>query len=229
MTVGGYSIADFVAYDGVAWRSLMVRYLTEDAVLAFTVTIVLMVATMATVRTNRLLFVYLALAVSWLWIGVRFHGHWHQQLNWAANYWCWAWVLQSILVAVAAMFSGRSGVRLVGILRWYQLLLLAAVWLFPPLMSWFAFGGSVYALEVAGATPDPTAWLTIVVLWMVEVRLLVALLLSVIPALSLVVSYAFATVFDDGTQQLTYLLALISVFASVVMRCYIRNSSSTRM
>lgn len=228
MTVGGYSIADFVAYDGGAWRSLMVRYLTEDAVLAFTVTIVVLVATIATVRTNRLLFVYLALAVSWLWIGVRFHGHWHQQLNWAAHYWCWAWVFQSVLLAFAALLS-RSRRVLADTLRWYQWLFLAVVWLLPPLLSWFVFGNSIHAFEIAGATPDPTAWLTIVVLWLIEVRITLALVLSVIPVLSLVVSYAFATVIDDGTQELLHLTTLASLIAVIVMRCYNREPGSDRL
>lgn len=228
MSVGGYSIADFVAYDGVAWRSLMERYLTEDAVPAITVTIVLLIATIATARTNRRLIAYLALAICWLWIGVRFHGYWHQQLNWAAYYWCWAWVLQSVLLITAALLSSSRSVFAYAP-RWYRWLLLAVVWLLPPLLSWFAFGNSVYASEIAGATPDPTAWLTIVVLWMYEVRILLALILSVIPALSLAVSYAFATVIDDGAQEFLHLAALASLIAVIVMQCYIRESRSDRL
>jgi len=208
--VGSYSIADFVAFDLLTWRSLIGRYWSEDGALILTMAALLVVATVFGIYKRKRWSVYLALALCWVWLALRFHGQWHQQLNWAAGYWVWAFMLQAGLMITVLLHDRRESS-----LTKYQVASLALPWLVPLVVSWVIHGDPWWAGEWVTATPDPTAWFTLAVVLLLEPRIITALLLSIIPALSMLLSTLFAVVLNDIALSVINLTAAVFVVLTV--------------
>jgi len=190
--VGSYSLADFVAFDLLAWRTLIGRYWSEDGALILTMAALLVVVTVFGIYKQKRWSVYLALALCWVWLALRFHGQWHQQLNWAAGYWVWAFMLQAGLLITVFLLDRRESS-----LTKCQVASLTLPWLVPLLVSWLVHGDPWWTGEWVTATPDPTAWFTLTVVLLLEPRILTALLLSIIPTLSMLLSTLVAVVLND--------------------------------
>ena len=205
-----YSLADFVAFDLLAWRSLIGRYWNEDGALILTMAAMLVVATVFSIYKRKRWSVYLALALCWVWLALRFHGHWHQQLNWAAGYWVWASMLQAGLLATVYLLDRRESS-----LTKCQAASLTLPWLIPLLVSWLVHGDPWSTGEWVTATPDPTAWFTLVVVLLLEPRILTALLLSIIPALSMLLSTLVAVVLNDIALIVVNLTAAVCVVLTI--------------
>jgi len=176
--VGSYSLADFVAFDLLAWRTLIGRYWSEDGALILTMAALLVVVTVFGIYKQKRWSVYLAL--------------WHQQLNWAAGYWVWAFMLQAGLLITVFLLDRRESS-----LTKCQVASLTLPWLVPLLVSWLVHGDPWWTGEWVTATPDPTAWFTLTVVLLLEPRILTALLLSIIPTLSMLLSTLVAVVLND--------------------------------
>ena len=93
------------------------------------------------------------LAACWLWVAVAFHAQRYATINWAAEWFAWAFALEAaLLLALGSRLdlrATRSGIALVA----FALLLQP---LFGPLL-----GRDWRALELFGLAPDPTTVATL--------------------------------------------------------------------
>ena len=226
-----YEIADFVPYDASAWRSLYAQYLSANAPWAVPLAASLLVLQLWATgyrQPGRYVALFLGvLAVAWGFLGVRFHGEWHQQYNWAAGYWEDAFLVQgALLIGLALSLAWRPGYLVWRVGTAYPWLLLLP-WLVP-LLAGAAFGARPWhQLETAGLAPDPTAWLTLLTLvvlgrppgntrtlWSIASRLL-RFTVMLVPTLSVLLSVIAAWV-TGATDLLVvhFLLFLIAVVAA---------------
>lgn len=236
--VASYEIADFVPYDATAWQSLYAQYLSTNLLHVTALAAVLLVLQFrasGSARPGRMGACFLILlAGAWLFLGVRFHGQWHQQYNWAALYWEIAFVAQAagLCVLAAWLFCRPSSLawRAGFGIQW----LLVLPWLIPPLSGFLAGTRSVHELETAGLAPDPTAWLTLLVLMLlhhpysslpagnrrsaaaiVGVGILITVLL-IVPVCSLLLSAIAASVTGATDLLIVNMAVLVSVVAILV-------------
>ncbi len=127
------------------------------------------------------------LAVCWLWIAWAFHWQRYAEINWAALWFAAAFVVQAMLLVVAAVSAryeiafARAGERS------FAALLVALMVVGYPLLAPLT-GRSWTTAETFGATADPTAIATIAVAALVRGR--ARWLLLVIPVLWCVVAAA---------------------------------------
>lgn len=114
-------------------------------------------------RRGNGLFAGVLMAVCWFWVAGVFHFWLHAELNWAGPYFGWAFIVQGVLLVVAGLRGGlqaAAGARaMIG-----AGMMVAALIIYPLLGP--LTGRSWAGLELAGATPDPTAIATLGVLLM---------------------------------------------------------------
>jgi hypothetical protein len=100
------------------------------------------------------------LAVSWAFVGWRFHFHHYATINWAAPYFACAFAAQALLLgAGAASRAFRSG-RSAPCRSRVGIALIAAALVAQPLMA-LLLGRPWAQVEVVGLAPDPTAVFTL--------------------------------------------------------------------
>lgn len=118
-------------------------------------------------RAGRALLIILA--ACWLWVAWAWHAQRYAPINWAAEYFAWAWGVQAVLLGVAA-WRGRFDAAPAAILRrGLGLVLLGAVWVIYPLLGPLLSRGWTPA-ELFGMAPDPTALATLGALLSIKLR-----------------------------------------------------------
>ncbi|MGB7297810.1 MAG: hypothetical protein WBD34_00660 [Burkholderiaceae bacterium] len=241
--MNGYSIADFVPYDAAAWEGIYAQYLAGTGGFAVTQAGALLVCLVIfywcqNLREMTVLWPLLTvLAINWAWLGLVFHGQWHQQLNWAAHYWVVAFVVQAGLLMVAAVWAliGQREAPQIGHVstrKWSVSGLLLLPWVVPPLAGWLIGNRQNSAWEFVGSAPDPTAWFTVLMTLLLlnptnaaaAGRALYPLLL-IIPATSLGISVAAASVTMATDLLATQLVCLLSIVLAGILKWHATHAS----
>jgi hypothetical protein len=128
----------------------------------------------------------LVLAAAWVWVGWAFHWQRYATINWAAPAFAMAFWVQAVLLVWpgAAQGANAGGLPAAGV-RSAGWALAAAGLLYP--LATLAAGRPWAQAESFGFMPDPTALVTLGVLWASGVRH--AAWLSIVPLLWLVVGW----------------------------------------
>lgn len=243
-----YQLADFIPYDLTAWQRLYQQFLANDALGAVATVCLVLGAYIYLLRRYparlSLVALLLALAVAWVWLGIRFHGYWHAQLNWAAHYWAALFIVHGVLLVVAALLVQFSPVRH-GAWRWrfgqFSIWLMVLPWLMPPLAGVLLSDRSLLALQTVALAPDPTAWFTALLVsqcvfyggiasrstgwhWLM---MGLSLLIVALAMLSLLLSMAAAWVTGAKDLLLVNLAAVASVMAVAAMRIGLKGRSGS--
>lgn len=107
------------------------------------------------------------LAACWLWVAWAWHLERYAPINWAAEYFAWAWATQAALLGIAACRS-RFAARSRGRHRFGFALAGCALALYPLLAPTLGRGWG--QAEVFGMAPDPTALLSLGLLLALPLR-----------------------------------------------------------
>ena len=186
-----YRPSDFLMFSPTAYWRLVQRYNIDVWPLQlFMIGAGLFVLWLLLVRRTEWRLVPLLLVALWLWVGWAYHWRRYSQINWAAEYFAAAFVLQAALLTGMAVMRGHRNATL-ATNRWRPvgLALAAAGIVLYPFCSLLA-GRPWNQAEVFGLMPEPTALATL--------GLLMAMgqggrgWLVVIPALSLLVGLTTA-------------------------------------
>ena len=102
------------------------------------------------------------LALCWLWVACAYHGQRYATINWAANYFALAFVLEALLLLWLGVVRGQLNLAAAGRQRLGMGLFVFA-WLCFPLLSPL-LGRSWMQAEILGMAPDPTALATLGIL-----------------------------------------------------------------
>jgi len=153
-----YRISSFVLFSPRTYLRLCELY--NDAIwplqiVALTAAIALVVTARAPGRSASRM-IPLVLAAMWLFVAWAFHHRRYATINWAAEYFAIAFVVQALLLAWCGV-TGRLDFG--GLASWRQRAAVAIVAfaLFgAPLLEWLA-GRDVRQLEAFGTAPDPLA------------------------------------------------------------------------
>ena len=197
-----FSLLDMTPYDQRSWFNLVAGYL--QAIWPFN-----LLALLFSLAVPALMFKYKALSISgsvsvrlvltllglaWLWCGAVFHWQFFVNLNWAAPWFGWVFIVEGGLLLLTALllkqsawiplFSARSIFAIV--------LLIAGVIVYP--LSGFLEGRTWIQLEWFPLLPASVTLVTFAVLMMLNTCWRHALV--IIPLLWGIVSAAFATTLD---------------------------------
>lgn len=107
------------------------------------------------------------LAACWLWVAWAWHLERYAPINWAAEYFAWAWITQAALLGTAAC-RGRFDALSRGQHRFGFALAVCALVLYPLLAPTLGRGWA--QTEVFGMAPDPTALLSLGLLLALPLR-----------------------------------------------------------
>lgn len=159
-----YRLSDFLMFSPATYWRLVERYHRDvwPLQLVMVAVGVWLLWLVLTRRPMHARVVPAVLAAVWAWMGWAFHAERYAQINWAAEYFAWAFWLQAALLLVFAAAvrseerSGRSngGANGIGVA-----LAMIGVLLYP-LAASMTDGGWARA-EVFGVMPDPTALATL--------------------------------------------------------------------
>ena len=197
-----FSLLDMTPYDQRSWFNLVAGYL--QAIWPFN-----LLALLFSLAVPALMFKYKALNISesvslrlvlamlglaWLWCGAVFHWQFFANLNWAAPWFGWVFIVEGGLLVLTALllkqsawiplFSARSILAIV--------LLIAGIIVYP--LSGLLEGRTWIQLEWFPLLPASVTLVTFAVLMMLNTRWRHALV--IIPLLWGIVSAAFATTLD---------------------------------
>jgi hypothetical protein len=193
-----FSLLDMTPYDRQSWFNLVGDY--NQAIgwtypIALLLTLVLLGLLFRPPKTvgvsQSVRWVLALLGASWLWCGLVFHAQYFSDLNWAASWFGWAFVLQGVLLLLAAIFikaaswvslSSKRG-------RLAIILLLTGLVVYP--LSGLLEGRTLMQLEWFPILPAPVTLVSFALLILLGSQWRHALVL--IPILWAVVSAAFAT------------------------------------
>jgi hypothetical protein len=184
-----YRLSDFLMFSPATYWRLVERYNREVwplqlVMVAVGVCLLWLVATRGAMQMRV---VPAVLAAVWAWVGWAFHAERYAQINWAAEYFAWAfWAQAAMLLAFAATGSDDegSGRPKAGVTA----MVLGAIGvLLYPLVAAMTAGGWAHA-EVFGVMPDPTALATLGLV--LAMRRPHRVWLAIIPVLWLVVAAA---------------------------------------
>jgi len=159
------------------------------------------------------------LALGWLWVAWAYHGQRYASINWAADYYAWAWALQGALLLVNAAIRGRCGAAPATRLqqRVGLALLLFALLVFPLIGP--LHGRSWTQAEVFGMAPDPTVLATLGVLLLAGAR--PAWALFPIPVAWCLISGATLWAIDSPD----FWVVPVSAMMAVAVRLRVRHQS----
>ena len=133
----------------------------------------------------------LLLAAAFLWVGWAFFWQRYATINWAANYFAFAFWAQAALLVVLALLPARSGIKASTVAAKVGWCLALAGLLIYPLGS--AWSGKTWSqIEVFGVSPEPTAFVCLGLLLArpIQTPPLFRWVLAIIPSASLLVSAA---------------------------------------
>jgi len=192
-----FSLLDMTPYDRQSWFNLVGDY-NQSIWLAYPVALLLTLALL------RLLFLptkiaqpqvvrwaLALLSISWLWVGAVFHMQYFAELNWAAHWFAWAFVLQGgLLLLVAAFIKSATWVSLSSLRgRLATCLLLIGLLVYP--LSGLLEGRRFAQLEWFPLLPAPVTLVSLALVLLLQSQW--RHVLVVVPVLWAVVSAAFAT------------------------------------
>ena len=133
----------------------------------------------------------LLLAAAFLWVGWAFFWQRYATINWAANYFAFAFWAQALLLVVLALLPAQSEIKVSSAAPKVGWCLALAGLLIYPLGS--AWSGKVWSqMEVFGVSPEPTALVCLGLLLArpMQTAQLFRWVLTIIPSASLLVSAA---------------------------------------
>ncbi|MBT6093363.1 MAG: hypothetical protein HOH04_00670 [Rhodospirillaceae bacterium] len=140
-----YSLSDFILFSPETYARLFVRYHEAIAPLPW-IGFAAGLAIIWLVLRGQGRWATLLLAAGWIWTGWAFQIEPYAQLNWAATYFGWAFIIQGIALVLAARDgTDRSG-----------LVLLALAVVIHPLIGLIT-GHAWPTTGLVGTAPDPTA------------------------------------------------------------------------
>ena len=155
-----YTIAQFIPFTREVYFRLFERL--NEAVWPWQLVLLAVLAAVPVlIRRDLGLLAGPVLALSWIWVATWFHFRLYAELNWAAGYLGWLFLIQAGLILVAGVrgrLSWGGGLRAcigTGLFGFA----VAVLPLLGPL-----FGRSWAGMEVAGTAPDPTAVATLGIL-----------------------------------------------------------------
>ncbi|MBK8120664.1 MAG: hypothetical protein IPK39_16930 [Sulfuritalea sp.] len=111
----------------------------------------------------------LVLAACWLWVAWAWHAQRYAPINWAAEYFAWAWGVQAVLLGLVAWQGRFDAAPAAALRRGFGLFLVGAAWVIYPLLAPLLGRGWTPA-ELFGMAPDPTALATLGVLLTIKQR-----------------------------------------------------------
>jgi hypothetical protein len=157
-----YRLSDFLMFSPATYWRVVERY-NRDVWPLQVVMLVVGVCLLWLVAARRPMtpkVVPAVLAAVWAWVGWAFHAERYAQINWAAEYFAWAfWVQAALLLVFAATGSGdeRTGRSKAGVTG--MVLAVIGVLLYP--LAAGMTSGDWARAEVFGVMPDPTALATL--------------------------------------------------------------------
>ncbi|PWQ93169.1 DUF6064 family protein [Leucothrix arctica] len=199
-----FSLLDMTPYDKQSWFNLVGGYnqsLWPFNLLAvlFTLSVPLLIAR-GSARLGLLL-----LGVSWLWCGGVFHWQYFSNLNWAAPWFGWVFIVEGTLLILAALFLKQGAwISLSSPCAWLaSFMVLLALVVYP--LSGLLEERTLTQLEWFPLLPAPVTLVTVALLVLLNSRW--RHLLVVIPLLWVVVSGAFASTL--GLLELYFMVGTI--------------------
>lgn len=159
-----YRLEDFIPFSPeIYWR--LIERINEAWWPLHVITVALgLVALVLALRGNSRIALVL-LAPAWLTSGIIFHLSYYAELNWAAGWFGWAFIVQATLLLSMAAFGAKGGAdprprkSIIGI---GSTIVVLAVPAYPLIAA--TLGGGVAHAETYGLHPDPTAIATLGVL-----------------------------------------------------------------
>ncbi|WP_376695976.1 DUF6064 family protein [Wenzhouxiangella sp. EGI_FJ10305] len=168
-----YRLEDFIPFSPeIYWR--LIERVNEAFWPLHVLTVVLGVAALVLALRGNTRVALALLAPAWLGSGVIFHFNYYAELNWAAHWFGWGFIVQAALLTAIPAFNatprepGHSG----PVRRWFGAAIGIGALLAYPLITF----------ETCGLHPDPTAIATLGVL-LVSLRGVIAGLAILIPSI----------------------------------------------
>ncbi|GAB4137517.1 MAG: DUF6064 family protein [Sphingomonadales bacterium] len=159
-----YRLTDFIPFTpDVYWR-LLERVNEAYWPLQFAA-IALGIAALCLALLGKPRGVLVLLAPLWLASGIGFHHRFYAELNWAATWFGWVFIIQAALLIVLATFVRRPLPPRLGVIRLGAVIAIGALLVYPLLAGKFGQGFS--HAEILGLHPDPTAIASLGLLLMV--------------------------------------------------------------
>lgn len=203
-----YSLQDFIPFtESVYWR--LFEDMNASNVYLFTLLTLVALGAIRAAQLSRPIVVAACLAGLWAWVGYDFFWTRYAQLNWAGEYFAWAFWVQSALM-IGGGFLDRQKRQVSGMNR-ASIFLVAVAYMFPlfaPLT-----GRSLESVELVGMAPDPTVVLTLGLLLTAQKT---RLWLLFIPTLWCLASGATAWVLGYWPGLLMPILALVACVVAVL-------------
>lgn len=113
---------------------------------------------------------FMIMAAFWIWCGVHFHIVTYATINWAAQYFGYAFIIQGVAIAVWALWTRGQFVEPQSrIWDWTGIGLIIGAAALHPLLLW-AMDAPLTRAEIAGVMPTPTALLTLGILFLIPRR-----------------------------------------------------------
>lgn len=163
-----YSLTDFIPLTPEVYFRLFVR-LNDYAWPAHILAVALGFGALWALSRGRGRLFSAALAACWIWVGYAFHLSLYAELNWAATYFGWAFIIQGGLL-LSSGFTGRfdppGGAPTKGPGRYGLAVALLALVAFP--IVGIVDGQNWRGIQVFGVAPDPTALFTLGALLIAE-------------------------------------------------------------
>lgn len=154
-----YSIEDFIPFTASAYWRLFVEMNASNLML-FPIIIVAVIGMINAAHRGHYRLLLGLLALVWAWVGYDFFLTRYSRLNWAGEFFAWAfWAQASLMVVVAAIDTKRRKVAQVSTLRRAPLTLVGLALIFPVFS--LLGGRTLQSMEFVGFAPDPTVLLTL--------------------------------------------------------------------
>ena len=193
-----FSLLDMTPYDRQSWFNLVgdynqaIQLVYPIALLLILLTSNLLIRSTKTVSSYQSVKLCLALVgFSWLWVGMVFHAHYFSDLNWAAPWFGWVFVLQSGLLLLAAVFIKAASWVSFSSLRGRLAIFLLLIGLLIYPLSGLLEGRAFTQLEWFPLLPAPVTLVSFALVISLNSRWRHGLV--IIPVLWGVISAAFAT------------------------------------
>ena len=202
-----YSIADFILFSPEIYARMLQRYQQDIMPLPW-VGFAAGLAMMWMVHRRRMHGTILILAACWAWVGWAFHIERYTQLNWAALYFGWAFMLQAVLMVITGV---RGDLK-----RWMPgIVLIGLAVIAHPLIGFFT-GHAWPSTGLFGTAPDPVAVATLGL--SLTTRDWRRWALAIIPALWCVISVLTAFGLAQPALAITTGTGLVIWFVLVLLR-----------
>ncbi len=198
-----YSIEDFIPFtEPVYWR--LFEEMNASNLIVFPISIAVILGMIHAARRSQNLTLLILLALVWSWVGYDFLLTRYARLNWAGEYFAWAFWAQASLMVVVGLwdtYKRRQAKPIVRKTPW----VLAGLAMVYPVFSVLS-GRSIQSMEFVGLAPDPTVLFTMAVLLVARQRWF----LLIVPTLWCVASGATAWVLGYGFGFILPLAALVA-------------------